>query len=128
MPRVGAEWHTRRMVTDAERQAADAARARLERLAAPFLARPGVTWGRMFSTDGLGIRGKIFAVVPHDGGLMAKVPEARADELEAAGAAQRMVMRGRVMREWVVVPDAAGDDAWIALLEDAYVYLDEITP
>jgi len=116
------------MVTDAERQAADAARARLERLAQPFLERPGVTWGRMFSTDGLGIRGKIFAVVPHAGGLMAKVPEARADELVAAGAVVRMVMREREMREWVVLPDAAGDTEWVGLLEDAYAFVDEITP
>ena len=116
------------MVTDAERAAADAARARLERLAVPFLARPGVAWGRMFSTDGLSIRGKIFAVVPHAGGLMVKVPEARADELVAAGVAERMVMREREMREWVVMPDAATDAEWVALLEDAYTYLDEITP
>ena len=116
------------MVTDAERAAADAARERLERLAVPFLARPGVAWGRMFSTDGLSIRGKIFAVVPHAGGLMAKVPEARADALVAAGSAERMVMREREMREWVVMPDAATDAEWVELLEDAYVYLDEITP
>ena len=116
------------MVTDEERRAADAARARLERLAAPLLERPGVGWGRMFSTEGLGIRGKIFGVVPHDGGLMVKVPEARADELVAEGAVERVVMRGREMREWVVMPDAAPDSAWSALLEEARAYLDAITP
>jgi len=116
------------MVTDAERAAADASRERLERLAAPFLARPGVAWGRMFSTDGLSIRGKIFAVVPHAGGLMVKVPEARANALIAARAVERMVMRERELREWVVMPDAASDADWVALLEDAYAYLDEITP
>ena len=116
------------MVTDAERRAADAARARLERLAAPFLERPGVSWGRMFSTEGLGIRGKIFAVVPHPGALMVKVPEARADELVASGAVERMVMRGREMREWIVMPDSASDAEWTSLLEEAYAYLDEITP
>jgi hypothetical protein len=116
------------MVTDAERRIADAARARLELLAAPLLARPGVAWGRMFSTDGLGIRGKIFAVVPHTGGLMAKVPAARADELVADGAVARVVMRGRDLREWVVMPDAAADAAWSALLEEACAYLDAITP
>jgi TfoX/Sxy family transcriptional regulator of competence genes len=116
------------MVTDEARHAADAARARLERLAQPLLERPGVSWGRMFSTDGLGIRGKIFAVVPHDGGLMVKVPETRADELVAEGAVERVVMRGRELREWVVMPDAASDSAWIALLEEACAYLDQITP
>jgi len=116
------------MVTDAERAAADASRARLERLAVPFLARPGVAWGRMFSTDGLSLRGKIFAVVPHAGGLMAKVPEARADELVAAGSVERMVMREREMREWVVMPATASDAEWVSLLEDAHAYLDVITP
>jgi TfoX/Sxy family transcriptional regulator of competence genes len=116
------------MVTDEAHDAADAARARLERLAQPLLARPGVSWGRMFSTDGLGIRGKIFAVVPHDGGLMVKVPEARADELVAEGAVERVVMRGRELREWVVMPDAASDSAWSTLLEEACAYLDQITP
>jgi len=116
------------VVTDAERAAADAARARLQRLAAPLLERPGVTWGRMFSTDGLGIRGKIFAVVPHAGGLMVKVPEARADGLVAEGAAVRMVMRGRELREWVVMPDAASDAEWAALLDEALAYVDAITP
>ncbi len=117
-----------RVVTDEERRAADAARTRLERLAEPQLSRPGVTWGRMFSTDGLGIRGKIFAVVPHGGGLMVKIPEARADALVADGAVQRMVMGERVMREWVVMPDAASDADWTALIEEACAYLDRITP
>ncbi len=116
------------MVTDAERAAAEAARARLERLAAPLLAREGVNWGRMFSTEGLGIRGKIFAVVPHAGALMVKVPEARADELVAGGSVERMVMRGRELREWVVMPDAASDAEWVALLDEALAYVDRITP
>lgn len=116
------------MVTDAERAAAGAARVRLERLAVPLLARPGVAWGRMFSTDGLSIRGKVFAVVPHAGGLMVKVPKARADDLVAAGSAERVVMRERELREWVVMPHAAPDAEWVALLEDAFPYLDEITP
>ena len=73
-------------------------REMLERLAEGYLNRAGVSWGRMFSTDGLSIRGKIFAVVNHSGNLMVKVPEARADELDASGAATRMMMHGREMR------------------------------
>lgn len=100
----------------------------LEQLAGPYLARPGVTWGRMFSTTGLSVRGKIFAVVNHAGNLMVKVPAARADELEAEGAATRMVMRGREMREWVEMPPERGEAAWEALLAEAYAYVDSITP
>lgn len=101
---------------------------RLARLAEPYLARPDVAWGRMFSNVGLSVRGKIFAVVNHAGHLMVKVPEARADELDASGAAPRMVMRGREMREWVEMPLEAGEDAWRELLAASYAYLDEITP
>ena len=104
------------------------AHARLESLADDYLARPGVDWGRMFGTIGLRVRGKIFAVAVHDGGLMVKIPEARADEREAAGETTRMVMRGREMREWVVAPLDARDAVWTSLLEEAYAYLDEITP
>lgn len=100
----------------------------LERLAAPYLAKPGVAWGRMFSTTGLSVRGKIFAVVNHVGNLMVKIPEARADELEESGAANRVVMRGRAMREWVEMDVARGEGEWESLLAEAYTYLDEITP
>ena len=100
----------------------------LEKLADPYLAKPGVTWGRMFSTTGLSVRGKIFAVVNHSGNLMVKVPEARADALETARTASRMVMRGREMREWVEMSPEQGEAAWEELLAEAYAYVDSITP
>ncbi|TPW70742.1 TfoX/Sxy family protein [Schumannella sp. 10F1B-5-1] len=108
--------------------AADRDHERLERLAAPLLARPGVDWGRMFGTIGLRLRGKVFAVAVDSGGLMAKVPATRADELEAAGQAEWMVMAGRPRREWVVVGADATDSDWSALLDESHRYLDEITP
>lgn len=100
----------------------------LEKLAEPYLAKPGVTWGRMFSTTGLSVLGKIFAVVNHSGNLMVKVPEARADALESARTATRMVMRGREMREWVEMTPEQGEAAWQELLAEAYAYVDSITP
>ena len=102
--------------------------ATLERLAGDYLGRDGVTWGRMFSSTGLAVRGKIFAVVNHAGNLMVKVPEQRADELDATGEAPRMVMRGREMREWVEMSPDRGETAWAGLLADAYAYVDSITP
>jgi TfoX/Sxy family transcriptional regulator of competence genes len=105
-----------------------AARELLEEVSTAFVGRPGVTWGRMFANEGLAVRGKIFAVATFGGGLMVKVPEARADELIAAGAVERMVMRGREMREWVVMPIEAGFDEWRELVGEAHAYLDEITP
>jgi len=101
---------------------------RLDGFADDYLARPGVDWGRMFGTVGLRVRGKIFAVAVHSGGLMVKIPEARADARIAAGEVERMVMRGREMREWVVAPLDAPDALWESLLEEAHAYLDRITP
>lgn len=108
--------------------AQDVAQQRLETLADDFLARPGVDWGRMFGTIGLRVRGKVFAVVVHTGGLMVKIPERRADERIAAGEVTRMVMRDREMREWVVASSDAPDAVWTSLLDEAFAYLDEITP
>ena len=100
----------------------------LEKLADPYLAKPDVTWGRMFSTVGLRVRGKIFGLVNHEGNLMVKVPEARADALESSHAANRMVMRGREMREWVEMTPESGEAAWSELLGEAFAYVDSITP
>lgn len=97
-------------------------------LADAYLQRPGVDIGQMFGTEGLRVRGKVFAFVGSGGGLIVKVPAARASELADSGAAPRMVMRGREMREWVTVPPEAGADAWGALMSEAFAYLDEITP
>ena len=108
--------------------AAERGDARLDVLADGYLERPGVDWGRMFSTVGLRVRGKVFGLVDHVGALMVKIPQSRADELVSQGSVSRKVMNGRHMREWVELPYDAGEDAWRALLAEAYRYLDEITP
>lgn len=113
------------MATNPDR---DAARARLEDLSVDYLEMPGIDWGRMFGTTGLRIRGKVFAVAAHAGGLLIKVPEAHADALVEAGDASRMVMGGRPRREWVLVPNDADDQTWAAQLREAYTYVDSITP
>lgn len=100
----------------------------LQVLAAPLLTRTDVDWGRMFSTTGLRVRGKVFGLVNHAGQLMVKIPEARADQLVEAGTVARVEMRGRSMREWVEMPLDAGEDAWAGLLGEALAYVDEITP
>jgi hypothetical protein len=106
---------------------ADRAHAIFDPIAAEYLERPGVDIGPMFGSEGLRVRGKVFAFVGYKGALVVKVPAARADEIEAAGDGERMRMRGRTMREWVVVPvDRA--DRWAPLTADAFAYLDEITP
>ena len=101
---------------------------RLSALAEDYLKRPGVDWGRMFATTGLRVRGKVFGLVDFHGWLMVKVPQARATALVGDGDAERVEMNGRLMREWVRMPFEAGEPAWRALLDEAYRFLDEITP
>ena len=97
-------------------------------IAARFLERPGVDIGAMFGSEGLRVRGKIFAFVGHLGGLVVKIPEARVTELAEQGVAERMVMRERPMREWATVSVEAGAQCWGDLIDEAFAYLDEITP
>ena len=104
--------------------AREAGAARFAEIAAPFLERPGVDIGRMFATDGLRIRTKIFAFASHDGDLVVKLPTERIDELGLA----HMEMRGRAMREWARVPYAAGADRWSELADEANAFVDSITP
>lgn len=99
-------------------------RAQLDAIADDFLARPDVAFMRMFGAEGLAVRGKVFAFIASDGCLVAKLPESRIPELGL----DNMVMRGRAMREWARVPAEAGADEWRAVAEEAYAFLDEITP
>lgn len=96
-------------------------------ICAGYLARPGVDIGPMFGSEGLRVRGKVFAFLAHRERLIAKLPQARIDELEATGRAERMVMRERAMREWVFVgPDAT--DLWPVVVAEAFAFVDELTP
>lgn len=96
-------------------------------LVEPLLAMPDVDMGRMFGSEGIRIRGKVFAFLGFDGTLMAKLPESRIDDLVETGVAERMVMKGRPLREWVEV-GRDRTDAWPGVLRDAYSFVDEITP
>lgn len=93
----------------------------------PLLEMPDVDVGRMFGSEGVRIRGKVFAFLGFDGTLMAKLPSARIDALVAAGVGRRMVMKGRPLREWIEVGIDRGS-AWPEIVRDAYAFLDEITP
>jgi hypothetical protein len=97
---------------------------RLDEIAPDLLAKPDVAFGRMFSSDGLSVRGKIFAFAANDGSLVVKLPAERIHELGL----ENMVMGGRAMREWARVPFADGIDRWRAVVDDAYAFVDSITP
>ncbi len=80
------------------------AHAILDPIAADYLERPDVDIGVMFGSEGLRIRGKVFAFVSFQGALALKLPADRVDELDGADGIARMVMRDRPMREWLTVP------------------------
>ena len=90
-------------------------------------ALPDVDMGRMLGTEGVRVRGKVFAFVAHAGSLVVKLPEQRIGELTADGAAAPMIMRGRPLREWAEVSPDAGE-TWAALMDEAHRLVDEITP
>lgn len=89
---------------------------------------PGIDIGRMFGTEGLRVRSKVYAFVVHDGSLVVKLSEERVGELVAAGTAAPMIMRGRPMREWAEVRMDAGPQTWESLMDEARVFVDAITP
>ncbi len=97
-------------------------------IAQRHLADDGIDMGRMFGTEGLRVRGKVYAFVGHDGDLIVKVPAERVVELTASGAASPLVMRERELREWVTVGTAAGAQRWADLVDEARAFVDRITP
>lgn len=96
-------------------------------LAAEYTGRDGVALGRMFGSEGLSVRGKVFAFVGYSGSLFAKLSEERVGELIEAGDAEPAVMRERPMREWVT---ARSDrpETWPSIVAEAYAFVDSITP
>ena len=112
------------MKDEAERERAHAI---FDPIADDYLTRDGVDIGAMFGSEGLRVRGKVFAFVGFAGGLVLKIPATRADELEAGGVAKRMEMRGHPAKEWVVVPTSMSDQ-WAPLIAEAFTFVDDITP
>jgi len=96
----------------------------LDAIAPELLARPNVAMARMFGSEGLSVRGKFFAFISSRGELVVKLDGDRIEELGL----DNMVMRGRPMREWAVIALAEGADRWRAVTEEAYDFVDSITP
>jgi len=104
----------------------DATRALFDEIAADYVARPGVSLGRMLRSEGLTVGGKVFAFLD-DVRLVVKLPAPQAAAMVASGDAQPYEPRpGRRMREWVAVglqEGAADEDRWRELVEAAAAYV-----
>jgi len=110
----------------ADEQAQAAAHAVFDPIAQRDLALPDIDIGPMFGSEGLRLRGKVYAFVGYSGALIVKLPRGRIDELIAEGTVVRLEMRGRAMREWAscAQPDAA---TWAQLVDEARDFLDALT-
>jgi len=96
-------------------------------IAEGYLARDDVDIGPMFGSEGVRVRGKVFAFVGHAGDLIVKLPEERVDELASRGEGARMAIRERMLREWAVL-DLAHAARWADVVAEAFAYVDRITP
>lgn len=100
---------------------------RFDRLAGAFAGRPGVALPgedgtRGFGSSALKAGGSIFAMLTR-GRLVVKLPRARVAALVASGAGEPFdAGKGRPMKEWLVVADAA-DDRWQDLAEEALAFV-----
>ena len=80
-----------------------------------------VTYGKLMSSNGLKVKGKIFAMFGR-GRFVVKLPKSRVDEMVHAGAGERFDPgHGRLMKEWIVV--AANNGDWIKLATEAYDFV-----
>ncbi|MBM9469078.1 TfoX/Sxy family protein [Nakamurella leprariae] len=106
-----------------------AALALFDELGEPFEG-PDTSRGRMFGAHGLRINDKFFAMIDSHGRLMVKLPHERIDDLVREGHAQRLVMNGRSMREWAVLPYADDEicrERWSSAMSRAHDFLLTLT-
>jgi hypothetical protein len=88
---------------------------------AAFANHRDVTGGKMMSSFGLKVNGKIFAMFGRKQ-FVAKLPKDRVDALVSAGAGKRFDPgHGRLMKEWFVAGDAAPN--WVELAKEAYDFV-----
>lgn len=105
---------------DQWRSEAPTAQDRFDELAKEHLGEPGVSRGRMMTSEGLKVHGKFFALVSRER-LVLKVPAAQAAALVAAGHAVPFEPGpGRRLKEWVTLAPSTDIDLVRRLMADAH--------
>jgi hypothetical protein len=96
-------------------------------LAEPLLADEGVERSTMMGLPCLRIHGAFFASCDRKtGDLLVKLPEARVDQLVAAGRAHSFAPAGRRFRQWAAIPPDRSR-TWKRLLHEALVFVNGST-
>ena len=86
-----------------------------------FKGIKGVKAGKLFSSFGLKVNGKIFAMFGR-GRLVVKLPKERVDALVSTGKAERFDPgHGRLMKEWAAFE--SGDAEWVGLAREAWDFV-----
>ena len=86
-----------------------------------FANHRDVTGGKMMSSYGLKVNGKIFAMFGRQQ-FVTKLPKARVDALVKEGVGKNFDPgNGRLMKEWVVVAEDGPD--WLELSQEAYRFV-----
>ena len=103
-----------------EREDEEKVDARFSAIARTFEGVRGVRAGKLFSSYGLKVNGKIFAMFGRER-LVVKLPKDRVDELVSLKKAERFDPgHGRLMKEWAAFVD--GDDEWLEPAREAYQF------
>jgi TfoX/Sxy family transcriptional regulator of competence genes len=90
-------------------------------VAAAFAKDAKVAAGKLMSSYGLKIDGKIFAMFGR-GKFVAKLPKQRVDELVSKGMGERFDPgHGRLMKEWIAM--SSHNEDWPTLAQEAYRYV-----
>lgn len=92
-----------------------------EAIAARLVADPDVEERTAFTSPGLRVGGKIFAMLVRDE-LVVKLPAERCAELVATGAGRPFRSGGRSMREWVSV-GRSPELEWSSLADEALAFV-----
>ena len=95
--------------------------ARLAPVVEAFGGVKGVTRGKLFSSYGLKVNGKIFAMFGR-GRFVVKLPKERVDELVAAAKCERFdTGHGRLMKGWATFKTQESE--WAKLAREAYEFV-----
>ena len=101
--------------------------AQFEAVAGALGRRPDIVHSkagsRLFGSETLKVRDKIFAMLSSEGHFVVKLPMARVEALVKTGVGQRFdANQGRPMKEWLEV-DPQADVEWLQLAREALEFV-----